>query len=131
MNREKGGIVMRNVFKIFTYVIIALAVIGLISQLTTNTMGFLISVSITIIIAAVIFIVIRQVMMPKGQQASEIKKYKQAVKASKKKYQQTKISHIKNVKDNRPTTHRKRPRRKATHLRVIDGNKSNKKPNVH
>ncbi|MFD1066226.1 SA1362 family protein [Oceanobacillus locisalsi] len=118
---------------IFVYVIIAFAAFGLISQLFGNTAAFLSRLLISIGIGAAIFglvyfFLIRK-RQPSGKQRDNMKKYKQAVKQSKSKY-----SHKQPVKTGgssyQKTNPKKRNPKKASHLRVIEGNKTKKKNRV-
>lgn len=123
---------MRGVLKVVTFIIIGLAVIGLVSQLTTNTIGFLVSLLITALIAVIIFAIVRKIMLGRQNQSDEMKKYNQAVKASKKRYQKNQQTKFEKMIKAHPTPNqpvrKKSSRRRATHLRVIEGNKSKKKP---
>ncbi|MFD2045981.1 SA1362 family protein [Ornithinibacillus salinisoli] len=120
-----------NGLKNFIYIIIGLAIVGLISQLFTNTTNFLLNILITIGFGAAIFAVIYFLFLKKRTASPDMKKYKQAVKQSKVKYKQ---QHDPNVKSS--TTHRtqqqvplkkKISKKRPNHLRVIDGNKSKRK----
>ncbi|WP_080874585.1 SA1362 family protein [Oceanobacillus timonensis] len=125
---------MRNkAVSIFVYVIIAFAAFGLVSQLFGNTAAFLSRLLISIGIGAAIFglvyfFLIRR-RQPSGRQRDNMKKYKQAVKQSKSKY-----GHQQTVKSTgsgyQKANQKKRNPKKASHLRVIEGNKAKKKNRV-
>ncbi|WP_152658071.1 SA1362 family protein [Oceanobacillus sp. CFH 90083] len=125
---------MRNkAVSIFVYVIVAFAAFGLFTQLFGNTVAFLSRLLISIGIGAVIFglvyfLLIRR-QQPSGRQRDNMKKYKQAVKQSKSKY-----GHQQSAKSAgsayQKTSQKKRNPKKASHLRVIEGNKTKKKKRV-
>lgn len=117
---------VRNILTKVAYVIIGLAVIGLITQLTTNTASFLISVLMTLIIAVVIFAVVYNIFIKKNNNSNEMRKYRRAVKKSKLKYKQHIPIQKKSQKISNPTKQSK-SRKRASHLRVIEGNKSKRK----
>lgn len=116
------------------YIIISLAIIGLMTQLLTNFTGFLMSILIMIIIAFVVFLIFnhfaRNRMGGSGGFSSspESKKYRDAVKRSQEKYgkRQTTIKK-KDPKGQNKRERRRRRRRRATHLKVIKGNRSTSK----
>ncbi|MFA1821562.1 SA1362 family protein [Virgibacillus oceani] len=118
-----------NKIATLVYIIIGLAVIGLISQLFTNTVGFLTNILVMLAIGLAIFGVIYFVFLRKKSPSNDAKKYKQAVKQSKTKYKNqnpNRSSMTKNKKP-QPVQSRKKLHKRASHLRVIDGNKSNPK----
>jgi len=117
----------RNKFSTFVYILIGFAIIGLITQLTGNTIGFLTNIIIMAVITAAIFGIIYLVFMKKGNSSSndEMKKYKKAVKQSKAKYNQTQGYTVMNHKQGSPQ--KKKRNRRASHLRVIEGNKEKRK----
>lgn len=115
---------------ILIYVIIGFAIIGLLSQLIGNTIGFLVNILIMIVFAAAVFGILYYIFYNRNttQGSDEMSKYKKAVKQSKMKYQQS--SAPKNIsstksKNNKPTLRKNRKR--PSHLRVIEGNKSKDK----
>ncbi|RYG74668.1 hypothetical protein EU245_00320 [Lentibacillus lipolyticus] len=117
-----------NKFSLVVYSIIGLAVIGVITQLFTNTASFLTSILMMIGFAAAVFAVIYFFMFRKGGSASsDAKKYKQAVKQSKSKYNQNQIKPKHNTSQQQTKAMKKKPHKRASHLRVIDGNKSKRK----
>ncbi|OZU89992.1 hypothetical protein CIL03_02325 [Virgibacillus indicus] len=119
MNRKK--------ISLFVYVIIGLALVGLISQLFTNTANFLTNILIMLGVAAAVFAVIYFVFLRKPAASNDMNKYKKAVKQSKAKYKnQNPGKQEANSKKQKPGLPRKRSKR-ASHLRVIDGNKNKRK----
>lgn len=114
---------VRNKFSIIVYILIGLAILGLFTQLTGNTLRFFINIFIMIGVGLTIFAVIYYVFIKNEEQSDEMKKYKQAVKQSKAKY--SKANKYKGY-SNKPAI-KKRRNRRASHLRVIDGNKDKKK----
>ena len=116
----------RGKFPIIIYLIIGFAVVGLISQLFGNTVNFLSNIVMMVVFGAAIFGLIYFFVLRKRGPSNnnEMKKYKQAVKQSKTKYKQPK----------QPTTstkgvipQKKRRNKRASHLRVIEGNKEKRK----
>lgn len=115
----------RNKIALLVYVIIAFAAIGLISQLFGNTKNFLVSIVVMLGIAAAIFALFNFVLQRRRGSPDEMKKYKQAVKQSKMKYQPTEKNAVQpkvKVKQSSGNAPRKGKKR-ASHLRVIEGNK--------
>lgn len=117
---------MRNKLSWIIYVIIGLAVIGLFSQLFKNTVSFFTSIFIMIGVALVLYGIVYFVFLKKSPTNSdEMKKYKQAVKQSKSKYKTKNQSNFKVISKNKTQpTKRRKSKRRPTHLRVIEGNKS-------
>ncbi|MFD2759388.1 SA1362 family protein [Lentibacillus juripiscarius] len=119
---------VRNKFSLLVYAIIGLAVIGVITQLFTNTASFLTSILTMVGFAAAIFAVIYFFVFRKGSSSSnDAKKYKQAVKQSKSKYSQKQAKPTNNNSQSQPSAMKKKLNKRASHLRVIDGNKSKRK----
>ncbi|WP_246187537.1 SA1362 family protein [Ornithinibacillus caprae] len=117
-----------NKLSTFIYIIIGLAAIGLISQLFTNTVDFLLNILIMVGFGAAIFAVVYFLFLKKRAPSTDMKKYKQAVRQSKTKYKQNTSMNMK------PSQHRsqqvpikKKIKKRPNHLRVIDGNKSKRK----
>ncbi|WP_087971656.1 SA1362 family protein [Oceanobacillus rekensis] len=112
----------RGKFSIIIYLIIGFAGIGLISQLFGNTVNFLISILLMVAVGAGIFGLIHFFVLRKRgpSNMNEMKKYKQAVKQSKTKYKQPKQSAT-STKTVIPE--KKKRSKRASHLRVIEGNK--------
>src|SRR5699024_3715662 len=108
---------------------IGLAILGAISQLFTNTAAFLGNILMMLGFGAAIFVVIYFVFLRKRTPSTDSKKYKQAVKQSKAKYNNNNISKpaVKSTKRSNPQQMKKKSNRLASHLRVIDGNKSKRK----
>ncbi len=120
----------RNKLSVFVYILIGLAVIGIASQLITNTAGFLSSLFYMILFGAAIFAAVYFIFLRKRKPSNDMKKYKQAVKQSKAKYKQQSHSgntHGKPAAKKHIQPLKKKPARRATHLRVIEGNKSKRK----
>jgi len=105
------------------YLIIGLAVIGLISQLLGNTVNFLSNILLMLGIGVAIFGVLYFFVLRKrtSSNTDDMKKYKQAVKQSKSKYNRRHDT-VASVAKTSHTPKRKRNKR-ASHLRVIEGNK--------
>ncbi|MFD2630807.1 SA1362 family protein [Oceanobacillus kapialis] len=118
----------RNKISIFIYLIVGLAAVGLISQLVTNTRGFFTNIFMMIGMGIVLFGVVYFLFLRKRTNSNDMKKYKQAVRQSKAKYkpnQPVTYSKSKTTKT-MPTTSRKKATKRASHLRVIEGNKQKK-----
>lgn len=112
------------------YIIIGLAIIGLFSFLIKEPSRLLTTLVTTAVIGFIIFIIARALIRGETFSSSsnkeEMRKYRQAVKQSQKRYNMQ----SKNVPTN--SFHSKRgrkSRRRATHLTVIEGKKSLKKNN--
>lgn len=118
----------RNKFSIFLYAIIVLAGIGLLSQLFTNPVDFLSNILLMLGIGLAIFSVIYFFFFRKRNTSNDMKKYKTAVKQSKSKYATKNYNAISGNAKKKPSNQLKRKTNKrATHLRVIDGNKRKKR----
>ncbi|WP_245729005.1 SA1362 family protein [Thalassobacillus cyri] len=113
------------------YILIGLAVVGLVMKLATDAMGLLTNLLIMVGIAAVLYFVLNHFLMKRrGGSSDEMKKYKQAVKQSKRKYKGNATSSKPNVKSTfppSPTVNKKKRKTSAAHLRVIEGAKNKKK----
>lgn len=105
----------RKKMPIIFYVIIALAVIGLMTNPTHLVRNIFMMLGVGVVIFALFYFIFRK---PRPTENDEMKKYKQALKQSKRKYQTTQR------KQARPT---KSKAKRASHLRVIEGNKSKRK----
>src|SRR5699024_10472306 len=113
----------RSKVAILVYIVVAFAVFGLLTQLFSNTVNFLIGILVTLAIAAAIFALFYFVLLRNRNTSDETKKYKQAVKQSKMKYQQnTAPKKVEPSKLKKNTAIRRRGKRRASHLRVIEGN---------
>lgn len=118
----------RNKFSVFLYAILGLAGIGLLTQLFTNTVDFLTNIMIMLGIGLAIFAVVYLLFFKRKASSNDMKKYKSAVKQSKSKYAPKNYSAISSNPKKKQSTHTKRKSSKrATHLRVIDGNKRKKR----
>ncbi|AXI09440.1 hypothetical protein CUC15_11130 [Oceanobacillus zhaokaii] len=119
---------VRKTISILTFLIIGLAVVGLVSKLFTDTANFLFTILIVIGSSAAIFAVFYFVFLRNRAPSNDMKKYKKAVRQSKAKYKSDNIRNTKVVNKKQPDLIRKkRNKRTATHLRVIEGNKSKRK----
>ncbi|WP_405101230.1 SA1362 family protein [Oceanobacillus sp. FSL H7-0719] len=119
----------RSKTAILVYLIVGLAVIGLFSQLFGNTKNFLLNIFVMIGVAVIIFGVFYYFISRKRGTSDETKKYKQAVKQSKQKYQQNPSpgkgeDNPRWKKTTKSTAINRKGKKRATHLRVIEGNKS-------
>ncbi|HZW67338.1 MAG TPA: SA1362 family protein [Pseudogracilibacillus sp.] len=105
------------------YFVFTIAGIGLISWLTKNPSNFFTTILITAIFATVVFLIIRAVMRRRVGNANynETRKYRQAVKQSRKRYEQPKAK----VVHKKMRRHRDRP----NHLKLVKGNKQVKRDN--
>ncbi len=115
---------MRNIPFILLCSIIVLAGFGLAIQLFSEPIQLVTSLLKILIVAGLLFAIVYFLFFRSKQQTNtSSKKYKQAVKQSQKKYGKPNLQHV----SKKPTQAPKRNiKRKATHLRVIEGNKSKK-----
>ncbi|GGM40151.1 hypothetical protein GCM10011351_27830 [Paraliobacillus quinghaiensis] len=115
---------------VWIYLIIGLAIFGLGSQLLTNTAAFLTNMLIMVGFTAIIFGAIYFFFFRK-RTTNDLKKYRKAVKQSKKKYknQATLSTSRMQVNKNKPLLNKKKQTNKAgtPNLRVIDGKKTRRK----
>src|SRR5699024_12859394 len=113
--QNKGSIVLT--------VILGLAVIGLISYVGNDPGKFLLNILMIAVIGFVLFLILRAVMKRRsGGTSDEMKKYRQAVKQSKQKYNnQPEKPKQKSKKDKSGKSRRKR--RTRPHQTAIDGKK--------
>ena len=115
-----------SILKYIIFGIIGLAAIGIVFQLITNATGFLTNMLFTIIFAAAIFGLLYYFVLGGRNTSSEAKRYKQAVRQSKSKYPQNRATQtVKNKHQVDPI--KKKLKKRPSHLRVIDGNKSKRK----
>lgn len=115
----------RKIFPALIFSIIGLAVIGLVSQLFTNTVSFFTNIFVMLGIGIVLFAVFYVVFIRKRAPSNDMKKYKNAVKQSKAKYKETSSSNHTAISNKKHSaTQKKKWSKRAPHLRVIDGNKS-------
>lgn len=117
----------RNKISILLYIIVGLAGIGLVSSLINNPMRFLISILIGVAVAYVIYLIITRLVLNRNTSSNDhMKKYRKAAKQSNQKYN----NHYKKVENNSfrksAAIKVRKKRRHAPHLRVIEGNKTNK-----
>lgn|SRR5690554_5598978 len=119
-----------NKIATLVYIIIGLAAIGLVSQLFTNTIGFLTNIIVMLALGLAIFGIIYLVFFRKKSPSTDAKKYKQAVKQSKAKYQRHNQNRSAMTKNKKPQTlqSKKKLHKRASHLRVIDGNRNKSNP---
>ncbi|MFC0299317.1 SA1362 family protein [Virgibacillus soli] len=121
---------LRNFITKMFYVVIVLAIIGLGISLFTNTLKFLTSIFLSIVFAAILFGILYFVFTRNRTGSAsnqEMKKYRQAVKQSKKRYQSNeKASHTRTQHPQAVST-QKKLRKRPSHLSVIEGNKSKRK----
>ncbi|MGP4107296.1 SA1362 family protein [Virgibacillus sp. L01] len=118
---------VRKKFSVFVYIIIGLAVVGVIAQLFTNTASFLTNLLMMLGFGVAVFAVIYFVFLKKRSPSHDNKKYKQAVKQSKSKYSSQNEKPRPTSKRPQPIQMKKKLNKRASHLRVIDGNKSKRK----
>ncbi|WP_010650843.1 SA1362 family protein [Oceanobacillus massiliensis] len=112
-----------NKFSIIIYLVIGLAVIGLISQLIGNTVNFLTNILLMLAAGAAIYGLLYYFLLRKRapSNSDDMKKYKKAVRQSKSKYKQPVNS---TAAGSKPTiTAKKKRNKRSSHLRVIEGNK--------
>lgn len=104
----------------------SMAIIGVLTMLISNPAAIFRSLFIIIGLITLLFIV-RYFFLNKNSSTSnsEMKKYKQAVKQSKMKYQDPTYDYGKNAQKLRANhTKQKRKTKRPSHLRVIDGKKT-------
>ncbi|WP_099158482.1 SA1362 family protein [Virgibacillus ndiopensis] len=118
---------LRNKLSLIMYLIIGLAVVGLLSQVFTNTINFITNIFIMIGIGLAFFALIYFVFLRKRAPSSDMKKYKKAVKQSKSKYGHDNKPNFTNSKRPQQVQMKKKLNKRASHLRVIDGNKHKRK----
>lgn len=116
---------IRKKLPLFIYIVIGLAVIGFLSTLIRNPSNLLITILVTIGSAFVIYLIVTTILHRRSQGSTdEMRKYRQAVKQSKQKYQTKTITRSKTT-----PKQRKKRRRRSAHLTVIEGKKTLKKDN--
>lgn len=119
---ERNGSEMER-FRGVTYIIIGLAVVGLLAMLLTNPLALLKRLATLLLFGVIIYTVIRMILRNKSSSTNEMKKYRQALKQSKQRYRyHEKSSHRKQINSSR-----RRRNKRPTHLRVIEGQKSKNK----
>lgn len=127
---------VRSKLSILVYAIIGLAIIGVISQLFMNPAALfnriLIMIGISVVILAIFYFLFARKRTSINN--DEMKKYKQAVKQSQKKYHHPNMRQTIKTGGNKQSFQlKKKNRRRASHLRVIDGTggKQNEKNEPH
>lgn len=118
---------MVNKGSLLVYTIIGLAIIGVVTQLFGNTASFLANILTMLGIGVAVFALIYFLVLRKPNTTNDAKKYKQAVKQSKAKYNQQQNKPITSSKRSQSFPVKKKSNKRASHLRVIDGNKSKRK----
>lgn len=114
--------VAKNKGSLLVYTIIGLAIIGVITQLFGNTASFLTNILTMLGIGVAVFALIYFLVLRKPNTTNDAKKYKQAVKQSKAKYNQQENKPNTSSKPSQSAPVKKKPNKRASHLRVIDGN---------
>ncbi|MBD1222729.1 SA1362 family protein [Virgibacillus halodenitrificans] len=117
----------RNKISIIMYLIISLAAVGLVSQIFTNTKGFLTNILVMLGFGIAMFAVIYFIFLKKKAPSNDMKKYKKAVKQSKAKYKHNTPVKSTHTKKQVLNPSKRKPNKRASHLKVIDGNKSKEK----
>jgi len=100
--------------------IVGLAIFGVLSQLTTNFTGFIKQLLYFSIIISIILVIGYFLVKFLSNRSDEMKKYKQAVRQSKRKYR---YLHKEKKQQQKNRTHTFRNRKNRSHLHVIDGKK--------
>ncbi|WP_244520385.1 SA1362 family protein [Fictibacillus solisalsi] len=109
----------RRSFHPVIWVIIVLAVVGLVSQLFTSPRNLFTQLLMAGLVIAVIYFIFQRF------RPGENGKYKKAVKQSKRRYSQSAAPVRKNTSSNKPAAFKKR--RREHNLTVIEGKKNKKK----
>ncbi|MDN4525285.1 SA1362 family protein [Fictibacillus fluitans] len=109
----------RRSFHPVIWVVIVLAVVGLVSKLFTSPQSLLTQLLMIGLVIAVIYFIFQRF------RPGENGKYKKAVKQSKRKYRQNTAPVKKPASSNKPAAFKKR--RKEHNLTVIEGKKNKKK----
>ncbi|HLR64940.1 MAG TPA: SA1362 family protein [Pseudogracilibacillus sp.] len=123
---------MRSFTQYIVYFLIGLAVFGFGTYLIKNPTGLMITLMLTAIFAFIMykvltfFITRNQGGYTRGRESDEMKKYKRAAKESRKKYEQQFKADPKKP-SSQTSKGKRRKRRHAPHLRVIDGKKDQDK----
>lgn len=116
----------RGKASIFFYIIVSLAILGILIKLLTNPLAIFKSLLIIVVIAVVLLAIFYFAFKKnnKGSTNSETKKYKQAAKQSKLKYRNYNQGPNESNKKKKENSHHKRKTRKRPpHLKVINGKK--------
>jgi uncharacterized membrane protein YuzA (DUF378 family) len=109
------------------YGIMILAGFGLLTQLFGNTRNFLTSILMMLGVAVVFFALFYFFINRSRGSSDEMKKYKQAVKQSKSKYEQSTPGKRTPIPSKQNAFVKRKGKRRPTHLRVIEGNKNKPK----
>lgn len=119
----------RNKISALIYLIVGLALIGLVSSLIKNPGKLFISILIAVGVAYILFMIFTRLLSNRSPEANdEMKKYRRAAKQSNKRYSQT-SSNVQKKAVRKSVSTRTRRRRHAPHLTVIEGKKVNKDDN--
>ncbi|WP_100010688.1 SA1362 family protein [Lentibacillus sediminis] len=121
----------RNKMATFVCIVAGLALIGIVSQLFTAPVSFLSNIFVMLGIGLAIFALFYFVFLRKKTASNDMKKYKKAVRQSKAKYNDSRSAKPSTKNANKrksPQPVRKKTAKRAAHLKVIDGNKSKKRP---
>src|SRR5690625_1117365 len=114
----------RNKLQVFMFVIVGLAIIGVISSFVSSPSRFLVSIFMMIGVAFVVFMIFSFIVNRRSPQSSnEMKKYRKAVKQSNAKYKKQHVSTQVKKSKNPPTQPRGKRSKRASHLTVIEGRK--------
>lgn len=118
----------RNKLSLFIYVIIGLAVLGFASQLITDTASLVRGLLTMAVVGAIMYGIVYYFFL-RNRTSNELKKYKKAAKQSKAKHKKDgkKAYAQATKKSSNQLIKRKSLKPKATHLRVIEGNKQKRK----
>ncbi|GEM04416.1 hypothetical protein HMI01_14040 [Halolactibacillus miurensis] len=124
---------MRRRLPIWTYILFAFAALGLVTTLLFDMTSLIRNILSSILMIAVIYGLVYFFVL-RHRQPNDIKKYRKAVKQSKKKYPHNQPTHYQRAQKQqrkqkqRVTTKSKTSKHKrASHLRVIDGKKDTHK----
>ena len=122
---------MRRHLPIWTYVIFLFAAIGLVTTMLFDMTSLIRNILSTILMIAVIYGLVYFFVL-RHRQPNDFKKYRKAVKQSKKKYQQPKKSSYQQaqkqqLKQKKQIKTKVTKHKRAPHLRVIDGKKDSHK----
>jgi Sec-independent protein translocase protein TatA len=122
---------VRRHLPVWTYVIFGFAAIGLVTTMLFDMASLIRNILSTILMIAVIYGLVYFFVL-RHRQPNDLKKYRKAVKQSKKKYQQPKKSSYqhapkKQLKQKKQKKSKLSKHKHAPHLRVIDGKKDTHK----
>lgn len=122
---------MRRHLPIWTYVIFLFAAIGLVTTMLFDMTSLIRNILSTMLMLAIIYGLVYFFVL-RHRQPNDLKKYRKAVKQSKKKYQQPKNSSYQQaqkqqLKQKKHAKTKITKHRRAPHLRVIDGKKDSHK----